>query len=203
MIKAICFDLDGVYFTPKGKNSFHQGLITEYGVKKEIVDEVMQKSSLMAKLVRGQINATDFWNEFRNITGITASDQELTGRWVRDYEINPQVKKAVLRAKELGYKTCVCTNNNGIRLPRLVEQFNLAKDFDVIVSSHEIGHPKPAKEIFGELLKQLNVKPNELIYSDDNPNRLAGASELGIETFVFENFDQFIGKIRELGINLG
>lgn len=34
-IKAICFDLDGVYFTAKGKNSFHQALSAEYGIAKE------------------------------------------------------------------------------------------------------------------------------------------------------------------------
>ncbi len=201
-IKAICFDLDGVYFTPKGKNSFHQALITEYGASKEVVDELMYRSPEMAKLVRGQITATDFWNRVREITSIAAPDKELTERWVRDYEVDANVKSAVTKAKEKGYKTCVCTNNNAIRLPILVERFNLADDFDAIVSSHEIGQTKPNKEIFEALLKSVDVKPEELIYSDDNPDRLAGASALGINTFVFENFDQFKDKLKEFDINL-
>ena len=75
-IKAICFDLDGVFFTSKGKNSFHNALITEYGASKEVVDELMYRSPEMAQLVRGQISATDFWKRVRQITGITASDDE-------------------------------------------------------------------------------------------------------------------------------
>ena len=103
-IKAICFDLDGVYFTPKGKNSFHQGLINEYGVSKEIVDDLMYRSPVMSQLVRGKISSSDFWDKVREMTGITALDEELTNRWVRDYEVDENVKKAVLKAKEKGLK---------------------------------------------------------------------------------------------------
>jgi HAD superfamily hydrolase (TIGR01509 family) len=202
MIQAICFDLDGVYFTSKGKNSFHQALTTEYGIAKDVADELMYRSPEMAKLVRGQMTPGDFWNRFREITGITASDEELATRWVRDYEVDQSVRRTVLKAKEQGYKTCVCTNNNPIRLPRLQEAYKLSGDFDVIVSSHEVGQTKPHKEIFEELLRRLEVQGEELIYSDDNPDRLAGARELGIKTFVFENFDSFVEELLALGVDL-
>ena len=202
MIKAICFDLDGVYFTPKGKNSFHKGLVEEYGIPKETVDELMYRSPEMAQLVRGQIAASEFWNSVRESTNITASDEELTARWIRDYEVDEKVRESVLRAKKHGYKTCVCTNNNGIRLPLLIDRFNLNEQFDVIVSSHEVGHTKPSAEIFTALLNALQVQPDELVYSDDNPDRLEGARELGINTFVFENFEQFADELTQLGVDL-
>ena len=202
MIKAICFDLDGVYFTPRGKNSFHQGLIGEYGVAEEIVDNLMYKSPEMAELVRGQISPKDFWNKFRDTTGITATDEELRDRWVRDYEVDENVRSAVLKAKEKGYKTCVCTNNNAIRLPALVEKYKLLEEFDSIVSSHEVGYTKPHKEIFEALLKSVRVEPGELVYSDDNPERLAGARDLGIQTFVYENFNQFLAELASFGVVL-
>jgi len=201
-IKAICFDLDGVYFTPRGKNSFHQALIHEYGISKEIVDNLMYKSAEMSLLVRGQITPEEFWNKVREITGITASDKELTERWVRDYEVDENVRKAVHTAKEKGYKTCVCTNNNAIRLPLLIEKYNLQNEFDSIISSHEVGTTKPNKEIFEALLKSVGVKANELVYSDDNPERLKGATDLGIKTFVYENFVQFLTELNKLGVVL-
>ena len=201
-IKAICFDLDGVFFTPKGKNSFHNALINEYGVSKEIIDELMYRSPEMAQLVRGQISPSDFWNRVREITGITASDEELTERWVRDYEVDKNVLDAVKNAKSNGYKTCVCTNNNGIRIPILIERYNLSSLFDVIISSHEVGATKPNKEIFQALLTKLDVAPQELVYSDDNPERLLGAKELGIHTFQFHNFEQYLNELNNLGIDL-
>ncbi len=202
MIRAICFDLDGVYFTPQGKKSFHTALSTEYGADPAVVDELMYKSPEMAQLVRGQISSEQFWDRVREITGITATDEELTNRWIQDYEIDENVRKAVLEAKKQGYITCVCTNNNGIRLPALEKKFHFMNDFDVIVSSHEVGHTKPSKEIFETLLQKLNVKPEELIYSDDNPERLQGAKDLGIQTFVYHNFEQFLEELERVGVKL-
>ena len=202
MIKAICFDLDGVFFTPKGKNSFHNALIAEYGISKDIVDNLMYRSPEMAQLVRGQISSSDFWNRVREITGIKVSDEELTARWVKEYEIDKDVLQAVRTAKLQGYKTCVCTNNNGIRLPLLIEQYHLNDLFDVIVSSHEVGFTKPDKQIFQTLLDRLNIQGEELTYSDDNAERLQGAKELGINTFQFHSFHQFLDELKKLGVNL-
>jgi HAD superfamily hydrolase (TIGR01509 family) len=133
-------------------------------------------------------------------------DEKLAARWVRDYEIDSKVLQAVQDAKRLGYKTCVCTNNNAIRLPLLVAEYKLNDLFDVIVSSHEEGVTKPDPEIFKALLDMLKVfgveNAGELIYSDDNENRLQGAKDLGINTFKFENFEQFLGKLKETGVNL-
>lgn len=201
-IKAICFDLDGVYFTSKGKNSFYEGLVSEYGIKKEVVDTILFRSPEMAQLVRGQIAKEEFWNKFRQITHVTASDKELTDRWIRDYEVNTSVQEVVLKLKQNGYKTCVCTNNNSIRLPILLEKYNLSIYFDVIVSSHQVGFVKPDKKIFEVLIEKLDIKPEELVYSDDNKERLQGATELGIKTFVYENFEQFLNELDNLGIKV-
>ena len=202
MIKAICFDLDGVFFTSKGKKSFHDALINEYGGDKEQVDDLMYRSPEMAKLVRGQLTPLEFFNKVREIISIPASDAELSDRWVRDYEVDSQVLEAVKSAKTKGYKTCICTNNNEIRLLPLIERFDLKNLFDVIVSSHEVGETKPSKIIFGTLLERLQVKPDELIYSDDNPERLSGAEELGIKTFLFHDFNQFLVELNSFGIEL-
>jgi epoxide hydrolase-like predicted phosphatase len=201
-IKAICFDLDGVYFTPEGKRSFHRALSGEFGADPAVVDEIMYRSKAMRDLVMGIIAPSEFWEYLRAETSITATDEELVVRWVRDYEIDEQVRKVVRSAKEQGYVTCVCTNNNAARLPALEAKFNFYQDFDAVVSSQEVGHTKPSNEIFAALLEKTGVKPNELVYSDDNPERLQGARDLGINVFVYENFDQFLQELSNLGINL-
>lgn len=202
MIKAICFDLDGVYFTEKGKISFQKSLTKEFRIPEEKVRYIMQKSPEMAKLVRGQISNEEFWNWFRKETDSTLSDAEFTGLWVRDYEIDQNVHSVVRLAKEKGFKTCVCTNNNGIRLPELVKRFKLNEVFDVIISSHEVGECKPDPRIFQALLDGVGVQAGELVYADDNPERLEGARELGMRTFVFTTFDQYLKELRTAGVDL-
>ena len=201
-IKAICFDLDGVYFTPQGKQSFHRALSEEFGADPGKVDEIMYRSNAMRDLVTGRIEPHEFWEYLRNETNITADDDVLLARWVRDYKVDENVQKAVRSAKRQGYITCVCTNNNSARLPILKSEFKLNEEFNVIVSSHEIGFTKPSKEIFQSLLEEVAVQPNELVYSDDNSDRLQGAKDLGITVFVYENFQQFLNQLKEFGVNL-
>jgi putative hydrolase of the HAD superfamily len=131
-----------------------------------------------------------------------ASDDELAKRWVRDYEVDQKVLEAVKEAKRQGYKTCVCTNNNPIRLPLLVEEYKLNELFDSVISSHEVGFTKPDPKIFEALLQSLGIKGEELIYSDDNPDRLKGAMDLGINTFQFHDFEQFVSELKKLGVDL-
>jgi len=201
-IKAICFDLDGVYFTPQGKQSFHKALSEEFGADSSVVDEIMYRSEAMKQLVTGKITPTEFWKYLRKQTSITATDKELTARWIRDYEIDSDVQTTVHSAKEQGFITCVCTNNNAARLPALEEELGFYSDFDAVVSSHEVGYTKPSKEIFEVLLEKTGVRASELVYSDDNPDRLQGAKDLGINVFIYESFDQFLHELSQLGINL-
>jgi len=201
-IKAICFDLDGVYFTPQGKQSFHDALSEEFGADPIVIDEIMYRSVAMRELVTGKSKPQDFWNYLRSQTGIKTNDTDLVERWVRDYKIDTNVQIAVRSAKQQGYITCVCTNNNAARLPALEEKFGFCSDFDVIVSSHEVGYTKPSKEIFEVLLEKTGVQSSELVYSDDNPHRQQGARDLGITTFVYTDFNQFLEALKQLGIIL-
>lgn len=201
MIKAICFDLDGVYFTEKGKKAFHKALV-ELSNSEDKVTSALYKSPEMSSFVRGQLSETEFWNYLRSYLGITLSDSKLRNLWVKGYEIDERVKHCVQLAKAKGYLTCICSNNNPARVGALEERFRFLGDFNVVVFSYQVGFTKPSKEIFQALIDKANVAPNELVYADDNPERLEGARDLGINAFVFEGFDQFLVKLQELGVVL-
>jgi HAD superfamily hydrolase (TIGR01509 family) len=199
-IKAICFDLDGVYFTQKGKEEFNKWLAS-FGLSEEQIQQ-FHWSDEMKKLVRGAISNSDFCDFVRKIIGSDISDDEIALSWVRGYEVSDEVRDSVLSAKRQGFITCVCTNNNAIRVDALQEKFNFKNDFDCFASSHEVGDVKPSRVIFERLIDRSGVIPSEIIYADDNADRLEGARELGIETFVFHDFDQFITQLKSRGIDL-
>jgi len=199
-IKAICFDLDGVYFTPKGKEEFNKWLMS-FGLNEEQV-KAFHWSSEIRSLMRGATANSEFFNFVRQTIGTEISDDEISQAWAAGYEINPEVRHAVLSARKQGYVTCVCTNNNAIRIDALEERFGFKADFDVFVSSHEVGETKPNQVIFEKLIEASGVEAEELLYSDDNADRLAGARELGIQTFVYHHFRQFIDELQTRGVNL-
>lgn len=201
MIKAICFDLDGVYFTPKGIRNFINAIAT-LGTTVEKAEFVMFKSEEMKQFKLGKIQEDEFWDFAREYWSIQKSNQEFKDILASGYIIDKFVEKVVLQAKEKGYKTCICSNNFQSRIEALENKFHFLKNFDVQIFSYKVGITKPDKEIFEKLIEAAQVNPSELIYSDDNEEKLQGALELGINAFVYEGFASYTNKLKSFGVEI-
>lgn len=199
MIKAICFDLDGVYFTPRGKNQFHENLI-DLGIPEDKVVHVLYKSPEMFSFVKGEILEDEFWDFVRNYFQINMTNEEWIALWIKGYEIDQKVRNMVKIIRDNGYRTCICSNNNVSRVQGLHKKFGFLHDFDVKVFSYDVGDVKPSQRIFQALIDKSGVQPAEIVYSDDREDRIEGAGQLGINVFVYEDFHQFLGKLRDLGV---
>lgn len=201
MIKAICYDLDGVYFTPEGKKAFHQAVL-DLGVDEERVEHVLYKSPEMRKFVTGKMKENDFWDFVREYWNLDKTNEEFAELWTAAYEVDHGVRKVVLDLRGKGYKSCILSNNNPTRVRKLQEKFGFLDDFDVVVFSYQVGFHKPQKEVFEALIEKSGCEPDEIVYADDNPERIAGAKELGMNVFVYENFQQFLDELKKLGVDV-
>lgn len=201
MIKAITFDLDGVYF-PDGKAKFIKKL-GELGVSEDEAKRVFLKSDQMNEQYKnGKMTDNEYWSWAAQEWKLDKSPQELIDILINSYSVDDKVVATVKKVRAKGYKTLVCTNNFPARIGGLQKRFHFLNNFDAAVSSHEVGVNKPDKKIFEELVMRSGVKPEEIVFADDNPVNLSGAKDLGITTFLYENFDQFIQQLKELGVNL-
>lgn len=197
MIKVVCFDLDGVYFTPEGKVAFYNRLVEMSG-SEEKVRFVLYESKEMLDFVTGKLDQLGFLNFINKYLNLSLSLEELADIWVSKYEINKEVRDYIYDLRSRGIKSATCSNNNPIRINALEEKFGFLEDFDIKVFSYECGFVKPSKEIFLELIKKSGVDPEDIIYSDDNEDKLLGAREVGIKTFVYKGFDGFRSKVEDM-----
>ena len=201
MIKAVCFDLDGVYFTPKGMEMF-KNMLSAVGISQEKIDLVLYKSEQMKLFKLGKISEEEFWNFARDEWNISIPISMISELIVQNYEIDPDLDNLVKQLREKGIKTCLCSNNHKTKIEGLENKFHFLQNFDLAIFSYKEGVLKPDKEIFQRLINKLEVKPEELVYSDDNELRLTGAKELGINTFVYNGFEKFKVNLEKLGIEL-
>jgi len=201
MIKAICFDLDGLYFTNKGKKAFHQVLVDLSRDESKVI-YVLYKSPEMLDFVTNKMSEQQFWDFVRNYLKISLSDIEFRNLWVKEYEVDSKIKKLIRKLKADGYIICTCSNNNIARVEALQNKFKFLQDFDVTVFSYKTGFVKPQREMFKVLIEKCGLPAKEIIYSDDNPDRIKGASELGINTFVYKDQVQFVEELIRLGVKL-
>lgn len=197
-IKAVCFDLDGVYFTPESFRKFKNTI--GKGIDTEILGYVFHESPEMLNFKRGKISENEYWNFVRKELDINLTNEQIFEILRNSYEVNQEIADIVKQVRAKGFKTCICSNNFETRIRELNNKFDFLNDFDVHVFSYKVGTLKPNKEIFKALIKDSNVEANQIIYSDDSPNKLSGAIELGINTFVFDTVDRFIAKLKEYNV---
>ena len=70
--------------------------------------------------------------------------------------------------------------------------------FDVVVTSGEVGHVKPAPEIYQAALDRLQVEGDEVVMTDDVEAYANGASSVGIHPIWFHNLDQFKAEFQKI-----
>ncbi|NMB70291.1 HAD family phosphatase [candidate division WWE3 bacterium] len=199
MIKAICFDLDGVYFL-NGKTNFINSL-KYLGVSENEAKRVFLKSDQMNKQYKlGKMSDEEFWAWALKEWNLSLSVKEIVDLLITGYEINREAVDYVRRLRARGYKTVICSNNFPARIIGLQHKFGFLEDFDVVVLSYEVGFDKPNKEIFRELIRKANVPPDQIVYSDDDPDKMGGARELGINTFVYTDFVAFVEHLQSLNV---
>lgn len=198
MIKAICFDLDGVYFTSESFKKFKQKLI-DLGISKEDVDHCLHGDP-MSEFKRGEIDEDTFWKNALKYWNKDFTLEEIKDWLSGSYEVNQNVVDTVELVRKSGYKTCVVSNNFVTRVNVLEDKFEFKKNFDVSIFSYQVGILKPSKEIFTKLVKKLGVEPHELVYSDDDEDKIQGALEIGINAFVYKDFEQFKDKLSTFGV---
>jgi epoxide hydrolase-like predicted phosphatase len=199
MIKAITFDLDGVYFI-NGKENFIKSLVS-LGVAEDEARRVFFKSDEMnKKYKRGLIGDEEYWSWAISEWKLNLSVEEIKELLIKGYEVNDRVVEVVKKVREKGFKACICTNNFPARIEGLQKRFGFLKNFDVVVLSYEVKATKPNPKIFEELIKQSEVKPEEIFVTDDGEANIEAAKALGIKAFFYKDFDKFLEELRKLGV---
>ncbi len=187
MIKAITFDLDGVYFTSDSFSNFKKYLS---------IDSF--NDNYMTQFKQGILSEDQFWNLTRQEFNIKLSNQEISRLLADSYFVNQNVVDYVKKVRSQGIKTCICTNNFPTRINSLNQKFNFLSDFDIQVFSYQVGAVKPDLKIFQALIEKSGVQPQEIFYADDKQINVDAAKSIGINAVVYTNFEKFVSSLTSI-----
>ena len=103
-------------------------------------------------------------------------------RWTHDKErLYPQVRSA-LKVLRTRYHLGIIANQ-GNDLSGRLERFGILGDFEIIISSSDVGFSKPDIRIFQLALEQANIEPSQAAYVGDRvDNDMVPAKKLGMRT---------------------
>ena len=199
MIKAVCFDLDGVFFAEHSFSNF-KTRISDCTNHRGSIDDVFH-GSMMSDFKTNRITETTYWDNVRKTLEVTLTNDEIFRMLRESYVINDSVRSYVCKLRDAGYTTCLCSNNFITRIRELEEEFAFLRHFDTKIFSYDIGVLKPNVNIFKALVEQSGVDASKLVYSDDNESNLSAAKKLGINAFIFKNIDQFKRSLKTFGVS--
>lgn len=69
--------------------------------------------------------------------------------------------------------------------------------FKKVYASNEMGIEKPDKKVFLTVLKDIALKPEQVLMVDDGPKHISVAKKLGMNTIIFKNNAQFFEEIQK------
>lgn len=161
--------------------------------------------SIGTKLWDGQITAQQFFAELSKQHGKTITAEEfLEESGILDK--NNQVYKLAIDLRTHNIRTGMLSNMYGSSADLLRASGNY-DGFDPIVLSFQEGVSKPDPAFYKIALDKLGLKPEEILFIDDQERFLVTARELGIQTIKADSEAQIVTDTKAIikqqnGINL-
>lgn len=188
MIKAVLFDFGGVLSEAGKRGSVRSWLGRVYGLD---VD-VQKMQHVFNKMWRGQISDEDFLaairREFPEVPEVTVGDFM---RHMQHFKRSEPVYALAERLRAQGIKTGILSNVFGLGVKPLRES-GFYEGFDPVLLSCEVGYAKPDPEFYQLAVDKLGVKPEEIIFIDDQEYVLEPARAMGMHVILARTPEQIV-----------
>jgi len=202
VIEAVVFDMDGVLCRYRIERRLE--LLARFtGQRPEAVYAAIWQSGFEDAGERGAWSADEYLRLFGERLG-TSLDLDL---WIAARKAAMEPDEAVLEiARKLRAKlpVGVFTNNPPLLKRHIAEVFPAVLEVfgDRAVFSSDLGAVKPDQEAFHRLAHRLSVRPETLLFFDDDATYVAGARAAGLTAYQFEGAEKLVTRLTEVGFDV-
>jgi epoxide hydrolase-like predicted phosphatase len=153
---------------------------------------------MVVALETGRLPETEFEQGLASLLGVDGPG--LIDRLFAGSALEPAMIEAVAAARVAGIRTGLISNSWGTRR---YDRALLARLFDGIVISGEVGMRKPTPEMYTRGAEVIGVPTSQCVFVDDLPFNLPPAEELGMATVHHVTAEQTIAELEDLlGVRL-
>ena len=93
----------------------------------------------------------------------------------------PDTKNVLKTLKDKGYKIAIVSTKHDNQLEAILAKFQANEYIDMIVGSNNVPVPKPAPDGIRKVMKEMNLKKEELLYVGDSVVDAKTAENAGVE----------------------
>jgi putative hydrolase of the HAD superfamily len=203
-IRGVAFDYGKVICFPQPESVMDE-LAALAGLERKILEPLVW--SRRGEYDRGLFNGPDYYRALLGTQGVHVDDGVLERMAAVDLQswtgINPGTVALMEDIKKAGLKLGILSNMPRDFLDFARKTLPVFKLPDVGIFSCELGSIKPEDAIYHALLDAFGCHPQELVFFDDMPENVEGASFLGINAFVWRGPDTARKNLEQLGLCIG
>jgi putative hydrolase of the HAD superfamily len=194
MIKAVLFDFGGVLSEAGKRGTVRSWLGRVYGLD----IDVQKMHDIFVKMWRGQMSDDDFMAEIRRRFPHTpVVDKGDFMQHMQRFKRSEPVYELAERLRKHGIKTGVLSNVFSIGVQAL-RAGGFYEGFDPVLLSCEVGYAKPDREFYQMAVDRFGVKPEEIVFIDDQQYVLDPAKAMGMHTVLATSPEQIVRDIEIL-----
>lgn len=197
MIKTIVFDIGGVCLT---EVDWAMIIGDKYNLPINDVRELIQEN--YKKCASSSEKCKTFWIGLKEKYNINDTWENIRASLINSILLMQETVNLIRKLRKNGYEMLFFSNSHIDLTPEIVEKYNLMKEFDNGLFSHEYPFFKPDKKFYEKLLTITISKPDEIVYIEDKENNLNIAKELDMHIILFKTVEHLIEDLRKLSVRI-
>lgn len=168
---------------------------------KEIGD-LLSGSDIISLFEEGKISPENFFSHLKDMLDLKISYARFVPIWNEIFFLSAKNRSVYSLANNLrnNYRIAVLSNINILHYDYTKEYFPVLNIFSEVFASCKMGLIKPDPRIYSQVLEALDVRPEEVFYTDDRDELVKSAAALKINSFIFTDFKKLKSDLINSGV---
>jgi putative hydrolase of the HAD superfamily len=193
MIKAVVFDFGGV-LAEEGFRGGLKAIGKKNGLDPDGFYAVASELVYQTGYVTGMAVESEFWKAVREKTGIGGLDEELRSEILQRFVLRSGMLEYVEKLRASGFVTAILSDQTNW-LDEIDEKTPLFSRFDYVFNSFKLKKGKRDASVFRDICSTMALRPDEVLFIDDNVDNVKRALGAGLNAFHFMDIGSFQSKI--------
>ncbi|MCP9769852.1 HAD family phosphatase [Lacihabitans sp. LS3-19] len=185
-IKAVIFDFGNVIINIDLEKTYEAFAELTFKSPNKI-KALFAESDVFRKYESGFYSDEEFRDVIRQVLSYPLNDQEIDKAWNALLLNVPKNRIEFLEQLKYKYPIYLLSNTNNIHIEKCMQYFrqshginNFQNLFSETFLSYKMGLWKPDYRIYDKVLSEINLKPEEVLFIDDNQENIIAAQDLRI-----------------------
>ena len=199
-IQFIYFDLGRVLLDFTHERGYRQ-IAEASQVPVERVRKLLADEGLGDRYELGKVSTAEFHRLYCKATQSSVNEQLLCHAWGDIFDLMPQSVRLASNLRAAGYRLGILSNTCEAHWEHAKRRFTvLSQLFDPVITSYEVKSMKPDTTIYMVAAERAGTPPENIFFTDDRSENVAGAHALGWTTTQFSNALQLANELERLGV---